>query len=352
MDITKIDIPVPDRGPLIEGWHAYRMRWTRRRLLLRAWRKRHQLRPVVDRTAMIAPGDVLVFACLRNEATRLPWFMDHYRKLGAARFLIIDNDSDDESAQWLADQPDTSLWTTSHSYKLSRFGMDWVTWLLLRHGHGHWCLSVDADELLVYPRMDSTPLPALTAQLDRHQARAMGAVMLDLYPKGRLGAHPYTAGQDPLDHLHWFDADNLTTKYQPNLRNLLVRGGVRARMFFGDLPDRVPTLSKLPLVKWNRRYAYVSSTHAALPRRLNQVRGQVANDLPSGVLLHTKFLPEVIERSALEKHRREHFANSDLFDDYYDRLTKDPILWAEHSHRYTNWQQLVDLGLMSRGFLQ
>jgi len=351
MDITTTDIPKPDRGALTEAWHAYRMRWTRRRLLVRAFRKRHQLTAVQDRTGSIAPNDVLAFVTVRNEATRLPYFLEYYRKLGVAQFLFVDNDSDDGTTALLAAQSDVSLWTTTHSYKLSRFGMDWLTWLMFRHGHGHWCLTVDADELLVYPQIETTPLPALAKQLDTQGAAAMGAVMLDMYPQGPLSDRPYRAGQDPLEVLQWFDADNITTKYQPNLRNLLVRGGVRARMFFGDLPERVPTLSKLPLVKWNRRYVYVSSTHSALPRRLNLVRGRPAAHLPSGALLHTKFLPEVVSKSTDEKTRQEHFANSHLFDAYYDSLSDDPVLWCDSSKRYRDWRQLAELGLISRGFL-
>ncbi|MEC7668014.1 MAG: glycosyltransferase family 2 protein, partial [Pseudomonadota bacterium] len=132
-----------------EMWHAYRMRWTRRRLLARAWRKRRQLTSVGDRTDAIAPDDILVFATLRNEAVRLPHFLSHYRALGVRHFLIVDNHSTDNTAAFLRDQPDVSLWTTADSYKKSRFGMDWLTWLMIRHGHGHWCLTVDADELLI-----------------------------------------------------------------------------------------------------------------------------------------------------------------------------------------------------------
>ena len=325
------------------------MRWKRRRLLFRALRKRRQLRAVADRTRAIARRDILLFATVRNEAARLPHFLDHYRRLGVRHFLVVDNDSIDGTAALLADAPDVSLWHSAHSYKLSRFGMDWLTWLMIRHGHGHWCLTVDADELLVYPDYEARPLPELTAWLDRAGRRSFGAVMLDLYPRGRLGETPYRAGQDPTEILHWFDAGNYHYKYQPDLANLLVRGGVRGRVFFHERPDRAPTLSKVPLVRWNRRYAYVSSTHSVLPRRLNAVRGAAAGNAPTGILLHTKFLHMVVEKSGEEKYRQEHFANSSLYDGYYDGLAADPCLWTPDSVRLTGWQQLVDLGLMQGG---
>ncbi|SIO48952.1 Glycosyl transferase family 2 [Rhodovulum sp. ES.010] len=325
------------------------MRWTRRRLLVRALRKHSQLRPVVDRTVAIRKGDILGFSTVRNEAERLPYFLRHHRALGVAHFLFVDNASDDGTRDYLAAQPDVSLWCTGHSYKLSRFGIDWLTWLMMRFGHGHWCLTLDADELLVYPHHDTRDLTALTAWLDARGRPAMGAILLDLYPKGPVGAPDYRPGQDPTEVLGWFDAGNITTKYQPPLRNLLVRGGVRARMFFADAPARAPTLSKTPLIRWKRHYAYVSSTHSALPARLNRVRGLEAGGLPSGVLLHTKFLPSIVAKSREEKRRREHFANSALYETYYDALIANPELWCPESIRLEGWRQLEALGLMSRG---
>ena len=143
------------------------MRWKRRRLLWRAVRSRHALRPVADRTAAIAAGDILLFLVVRNEATRLPHFLDYYRGLGVGHILAVDNGSEDGSAEMLAEGPDVSLWTTRAGYRAARFGLDWLTWLQIRHAHGHWCLTVDADELLVYPYWQTRPLPALCHELAR-----------------------------------------------------------------------------------------------------------------------------------------------------------------------------------------
>ncbi|PVA10031.1 glycosyl transferase family 2 [Pelagivirga sediminicola] len=330
-------------------WLAYRLRWKRRRLLWRSFRKRRQLAAVCDRTADIRPGAILAFSTMRNEAIRLPFFLDHHRKLGVDHFLIVDNDSDDGTREFLAAQPDVSLWRTPHSYRMSRFGVDWLTWLQMRHAHGHWCLTVDADELLIYPFHDTRPLPALTDWLDRQGARSFGALMLDMYPKGRLSAQDYAPGDDPRETLPWFDAGNYMIRKQKKLDNLWIQGGPRARIFFARSPRRAPTMGKVPLVKWSRRYAYVSSAHSALPRRLNHVYDDAGGERACGILLHTKFLHMIAEKSAEEKARQEHFANSALYDSYYDSLASDPDLWCERSTRYRGWRHLEALGLMSRG---
>lgn len=330
-------------------WLAYRLRWKRRRLLFRVWRKRRQIRPLIDRTARIGSDDILLFATMRNEILRLPHFMDHYRKLGVSHFLIVDNASDDGTTAYLGDQPDVSLWATGHSYRLARFGMDWLGWLQWQYGHGHWCLTVDADELLVFPGSDRRDLHALTGWLESSGQPSFGAVMLDMYPKGPIDTPQYHPGDDPLDVLQWFDAGNYRHQRHPVYQNAWIQGGVRERVFFADDPRRAPTLNKTPLIRWHWRYVYVSSTHQVLPRRLHDVFDFTHDTRTTGVLLHTKFLPIIADKSAEELARRQHFENSDLYQDYHRRLTESPDLWSAVSRRYKGPDTLVEQGLMSWG---
>jgi hypothetical protein len=332
-----------------ELWTAYRLRWKRRRLLYRAVRKRGQIAPVADRTDAIRPGDILVFATVRNEAARLQVFLAHHRRLGVAHFLVVDNSSDDGTAELLAGQPDTSVWTTAESYRLSRFGLDWLTWLMIRHGHGHWCLTLDADELLIYPHWETRSLPALTGWLDAQGQAAFPAMMLELYPRGPLGTAGPAPGADPRAAPLWFDAGNYTVRRQEPLGNLWIQGGPRARTFFADNPRRAPTLNKTPLVRWNRRYVYVNSTHALLPRRLNATYATDGGEAISGALLHTKFLADAPARAAAEKARGEHFAHGALHAEYYDALAASPDLWVPHALPLGGWRQLEAAGLISRG---
>lgn len=323
------------------------MRWKRRRLLYRSWKRRNDLTRVSKKD--IPSQGVLVFATLRNEMLRLPHWLDHYRALGVSHFLVVDNGSDDGSTAFLAEQPDVSLWSTHHSYKAARFGVDWLTCLQHRYGRERWCLTVDADEVLIYPESNTRDLNALTAHLDAQNRRAFGCLMLDLYPKGPVGQARYKAGDDPMTVLRWFDADNYRARRHEVFGNLWIQGGVRDRLFFGSRPERAPTLNKTPLVKWQRGYVYVTSTHQILPRDLNDVFDLGQGGRVSGVLLHTKFLPNIGEKSQEELSRAQHFENSDLYAPYYAALIDDPDLWCDASVAYTGPDQLIDLGLMSRG---
>lgn len=321
----------------------------RRRLLWRSFRSRHDLTCIADRTAAIGPRDILAVLVLRNEAHRLPYMLDYYRRLGVRHFLAVDNQSSDGSADLLRDGPDVSLWQTGASYRDARFGLDWANWLLMYYGHGHWCLMADVDELLVYPECDRIDLPELTAGLDASGQIVLGAMMLDLYPRGPLGSADAAPGTDPLRAIPWFDKGPYRSERQAPAMNLWLQGGVRERVFFTDAPHRSPTLNKLPLVRWNRRWAYVNSSHAMLPWHLNMAYSGPDGRDPSAILLHTKFLADVVDRAIEDLERRQHFHDPDLLRPYYEAVVRRPVIWCSQSVRLTGWQQLVDLGLMSAG---
>ncbi|WP_370300661.1 glycosyltransferase family 2 protein [Pseudooceanicola sp.] len=325
------------------------MRLRRKRRRLRAVRKSLELKVLQDRTGAIRPQDVLLVSTLRNERIRLPYFLSYYRDLGVGHFLFVDNDSDDGSAEYLSGERDVSIWTTKGSYRRASFGVDWVNWLNRRYAHDHWTLVVDPDEFFVYPFCDTRPITALTDWLDNSSIRSFGAMLIDLYPKGRIDAEPYRAGQDPLEIAAWFDSGNYSIKRNPTYGNLWIQGGPRARVFFADTPEAAPALNKIPLVKWDRRYTYVSSTHMLLPRGLNHVYEEWGGEKASGALLHAKFLNTFAEKADEELDRGQHYAGSVEYRAYADRLKDNPDLWCKWSEKYINWRQLEILGLMSKG---
>ncbi|MBP6736621.1 MAG: glycosyltransferase family 2 protein [Rhodobacteraceae bacterium] len=325
------------------------LRLARKRWRIRAFRKRRELRPVTDRTNLIRGDQLLVFSTFRNERVRLPHFLRYYRDMGINHFLMVDNDSDDGGREYLAEQPDVSLWTTPASYKRSRFGVDWLNWLQMKYGHGRWCLVVDPDEFFVYPFCDTRPLRALTDWLDASSIKSFSAMLLDMYPKGPFDAQPYHEGQDPFEIAPWFDSGNYTITRNHKYGNLWIQGGPRMRMFFADAPERAPALNKIPLVKWHRDYAYVSSTHMLLPRGLNQTYDEWGGEKASGVLLHAKFLDTFARKAEEEMERKQHYANSHEYRAYRLATAVEPDLWCKWSEKYINWRQLEILGLMSKG---
>ena len=330
-------------------WQSYRMRLRRKRAKIRAWRKHFTMRSLANRTDQIQPGDILLFSTMRDEHVRLPYFLKYYRDLGVSHFLIVDNGSTDGGAEYLAEQNDVSIWSTTASYKRSRFGVDWLNWLQQKYAHGHWTLVVDPDELFVYPFCDTRPIRALTDWLDVSQVKSFGAMLLDMYPKGRIDAVPYMPGQNPIEIASWFDPGNYQITKNHKFGNLWIQGGPRARVFFPTEPRKSPALNKIPLVKWHRHYAYESSTHSLLPRGLNLTYDEWGGEKASGILLHAKFLDTFTVKAAEELTRKQHYSASVEYKAYAEKFDDTPDLWCKWSEKYINWRQLEILGLMSKG---
>ncbi len=327
----------------------YKLRLERKKFRVRAWRKSRELLPVADRSELVRPGDVLCFVTLRNEQVRLKYFLEYYRDRGVAHFFFVDNNSTDGTREYLASQPDCSVWTSQGSYKRSRFGVDWLNWLMRKHAHDHWCLVVDPDEFLVYPFCDTRPIPALTDWLESSSIKSFGAMLLDMYPKGPITAQPYCEGQNPFEIANWFDSGNYMIERNWEYGNLWIQGGPRARLFFDKNPERAPALNKIPLVKWDKSYTFASSTHMLLPRGLNLVFDEWGGEKASGVLMHAKFLDTFTQKAREELSRKQHYANSHEYKAYHSGLNEDPNLWCKWSERFINWRQLEILGLMSKG---
>lgn len=330
-------------------WRAYRQRLVRKAWQVRAaWHGRKLVR-----THLRAPrrqkGAIYLFCVLRNEAERLPYFVEYYRNLGVEHFFFVDNGSTDGSAAFLEAQEDASIWHTDASYRDAHFGVDWLNHLLARFGHDNWCLTVDCDELLVYPHHTTRGLRALTEWLDLSHLRALPAMLVDMYPEGPLGQASYQPGQDPLSLLNRYDHSNYVYHRDNQHRHLWIQGGPRLRLNFANNPRLAPALNKIPLVRWRWGCVYISSTHLMLPRAMNVTYDERGGEMISGALLHTKFLPDILDRAVEESDRLEHYESGREYAAYGQTLAADTVLATPESRQYKGWAQLEDDGLISSG---
>ena len=133
-----------------------RARWARISSTTRASMARRPDRPAGPASAAAAAGRDPRVPAGAQRADRLPWLLGYYRGMGVDRFLVLDNDSDDGTRDWLLAQgPDVHLFHTPASFAASGAGMRWINRLLDEHGSGAWCLTIDADEVLVYPHCET-----------------------------------------------------------------------------------------------------------------------------------------------------------------------------------------------------
>lgn len=330
-------------------FELYKLRLERKDMRYRALRRaRKDLSAVKKRINQVHSDAVLLFAVIRNERPRLPYFLEYYRNLGIEHFCFVDNQSEDETEQYLVDQPDVSLWRADGSYARAAYGMHWLNFLLGRYGKGHWCLTVDADEFFVYPHCDARPIQALTDWLDNQNLPSFGTLLLDLYSDRDISETVCPEGTNPIEVAPYFDTGNYSCSYNPKYRNIWLQGGPRQRVFFSSKPEQAPSLNKIPLVKWRRGYVYRHSTHHLLPAKLNLTYASDGGQMASGALLHTKFTQNFLDKVNEEKDRQMHYKDSREYKLYAQAVARGAPLYTSNSVRYESWQQLQSLGLMSQ----
>lgn len=286
--------------------------------------------------------DILLVSCVQNEYLRIPWFINYHRCLGVDKFIFIDNESQDESLEFLRQQKDTIIYSASGSYAASQCGVDWLNQALAIHADGHWVLILDADEQLVYPECETRGLSELISYLQRSGANAMKAPLIDMYPGGPIRRANYGVEESFLSASPYFDADGYQWSEQEDRVPNLERGGVRHRLFWSGRDRRFlsPYLHKIPLVKWNSESRLHASTHVWKNARYCQI---------SGALLHFKMFQDFPERALEEANRKEHFAGARQYSAYADVFMEDPDLCAyfDGSCRYENSDLLSKMGFMS-----
>lgn len=271
-----------------------------------------------------ASGVKVVF-CVRNEKFRLPFFLDYYRQLGVSEFFAIDNNSDDETGDYLLQQEDVNLFYTEASYKESNAGRDWTTELARKYCIGNWCLTLDVDEFFVYPFSEFVGLPALCEYLDRWGYQGLFSVFLDFYAKGPLSSAQYREGSSTFDVCDYFDsADSYSIYETPNFPFLQIKGGIRQRKFWNvEDPRSGPSMRKLVLVKWDEEFEYLHSTHSCSSIRLADITAAIA---------HFKFMAHLKEYAKSEVERNDRVANSGDWKVYASALDQEDISFYDSKY--------------------
>jgi hypothetical protein len=282
---------------------------------------------------------------------RLPAFLSHYRALGVHRFFVVDNDSSDGSVEYLQDQPDVHLFGSREPFRDTNGGARWLNQLLSEFGVGSWCVTVDIDELLVYPGSEHASLSAFTEYLDRQGHDALACLLLDMYPAGPLADCRYAPGDDPIAAAPYFDARPYRIQTVKECPGILIRGGMRERVFFPEFRGasaplawllrrtRPPCLTKVPLVRWDAACEYLYANHWVTSKHVG---------IETGALLHIKFFQDFHESARREAARGEYFKGGVEYRRYAERLEHEPrlTLVSEHSTRYEGTLQLARLGLI------
>jgi len=204
----------------------------------------------------LAPEEVGAICILRNEARRLPLFIDHYKRLGVDRFFMVDNQSEDETRELLLAEPSADVFVAHASFAEGSGGLYWANGLAQAYCTGNWVVRPDADELMVYDGMETKSLRDLGDWLWSQGQDRIFAMMLDVYPSGSIGSDQLPIA-DMLREDCWYDSEGYSL--EENYGGWLITGGPRHRVFNqGQAVAYSHWISKYPFFRMGTDTAIVS----------------------------------------------------------------------------------------------
>lgn len=289
---------------------------------------------------------LLVFACVRNEALRLPFWLQHYRRLGAARFFVVDNASDDGTAEYLLEQADVYLWHTDAAHAAARSGADWLEFLLRQYGVGHWCVIADADELLYYADCETRPLHDLCAALEQANCQATVGVLLEMYSEKPLRETYYQRGQEFTAVCPYFDRrawDYESANFYGHYQHHSYFGGMRQRVFGvpaeyqGNAARTFYCLNKTALLKYQPTMQLSAGWHWLRGARVAE---------RAACVLHFKYFATLADASHAAPHTPIWNAQRGQYAAKLNTQNDLTLYDAVHSVRLESSRQLVELGIV------
>lgn len=309
--------------------------WETRRIVARERRNELKAKMTALRAvASLTEDDLPLVFVSHNEIALLPLFLKHYRMLGVTRFICADDASTDGSREYLLDQSDVDVWTSTQRFAEARRGRLWREFLFNRYGLNRWYINVDADEFLIYDQYATKPLKVLIKILDGSNILRLPAPMLDMY-SAQIG------GQSSDSDMPWtiadhFDPDGYVAATVP--RGISVTGGPRARLF-----QEQNELMKYPLIYWDDDCYFGSSIHRPTPYERNFATTW-------GVLLHFKFFTNYRDKILEAAANRQHYGDSK----HYIAMAKELEtfggidFYTNSSLHFSDSRQMAELGYISR----
>lgn len=302
------------------------------------------LKPLANRTRKIRKHDILLVAAIDHGPAYLDHFLDHHRKLGVEHFLLIDLGRGSAVKDAVSAHGDVSLWQARFSAIRPDRIFRAKNALLQRYAHGHLCVLVDADELLVYPKMETRNLRDLGDFLRNERRISLNAIAIDCYDRTPLGSQAYGRLGHPLELCPYADRDFYFERPVGDQVSE-VRGGVTTRLLGAPQPRQQALLNRIPVVWWKWTHRLTGNGFGMVPLKGIRVQDW-KNPVISGAVLRFPFLDAAYGNA--EAHRRSLRLR---YGKGHERmLAREMELFDDtSSFRFESSRQLVDMGLMSGG---
>lgn len=319
-----------------------------------------------------------VIALAHNEMYFLPAWLAHYRKLGAVRFIVLDDASTDGTLSYLSAQPDvmvvgshyrfgdtvpvvSRLDSTGETVEMRRMVHLWRMILPEMYTMNKWVVQAALDEFLVLP--DGISLGTVFDSLDGAEFDAVIGTMLDVYPRNivEMRRQKDEATFD-LTEEWFFDAE---LHRQPG-ESRHIYPGSRARLQYQFLPTpEMPLQRRLwkklkillrsrlgkiryPSVNATNKYSIVRWRPGTWLASAHQINLKVSKQhlLP---ILHMKFTGDLYRRAEIAVHDKSYYNGSKQYIDLVHLL--EIMEKREGSFLYHNSASIRDVEAFRRSGL-
>lgn len=178
---------------------------------------------------------IWLFTLVKNEEYFLPFFFEHYKKLGVSNFVIYDDKSTDNTRDILESESSCSIiqseYTFGQKVKAGNVLMPFND-VLKNSIHSaffpnSWGIYVDCDEFMVLPENIDT-LHELVYKLEAEKQYQVFAPMVDFYPE-KLALRNYNRTLSPFEGCSYFDRGPVFRWLEDDKRALTI-SGIRLRL--------------------------------------------------------------------------------------------------------------------------
>jgi hypothetical protein len=252
--------------------------------------------------ASVSNTGPVLFSIIKNEDYFLPFFFNHYRRIGISNFLIYDDHSDEPTLDFLHAQADCTIVGSQarfgDDFGVDNFGVQRRLASFLKEIlpdtllSGRWVLTADADEFLILPS-GLADLAQLIGSLERMGQPYLTAPMVDFYGE-TLDHRNYRRDLSPFLGNPYFDVGPYYF-WKDRISPYRLGGGVRfklLRMLCAKHPDEIAAIygdhAPAPAAVWKAPLL----KHGAGVTRISDHELSVAPQSEvTAALAHFKFYP-------------------------------------------------------------